>query len=526
MNISNLSGLSFTPLTVSSNPTKITESPSTGEKLTLSTSKPIEHVFQPPQNFSQQSVSNPTEASEVTKKLAAQLNPEESKNRFKGMGTRFNELLNRNSNSYSQELRQFNYYSHDKNAATVDFSKFEDLSKHTDQSLTLEIKTKSGATVTFSIESSSGYGKNPDELLYEFENMTVHQVGQNASFRNTEVNFNVSGNLTEQERKQLAEFSENLEAFSNGYFEDGSPDLKKLDLASFDSISNLSIQGFGSASKPVSLEYTNNDEKRSISLSFEGNKAEIDINKNNQFVFSQEGKEQALERYLDILKDSATEARADNNQQKMMLDVLSTGFELSEKELTEARKKEGERTLLLNSEDASDAEKSNDAFIPLPDFSFKFESLKERPNQNQPQEYSGFDVELSLNTEQHVDKALEETEQNQHFKLSGAYYDPLGYLEKPDFANQTYGYTSFEREVNKTVTTEVKSDQLVSAEMKESGTSSSDNLLYSKGVLIDQDPKNDAFGALKDLTEELAIKAENTQLDILKDVLIDPFKDH
>ena len=83
MNISNLSGLSFTPLTAYSNPTKITESPSTGEKLTLSTSKPIEHVFQPPQNFSQQSISNPTEASEITNKLAAQLSPDESKNRFK-----------------------------------------------------------------------------------------------------------------------------------------------------------------------------------------------------------------------------------------------------------------------------------------------------------------------------------------------------------------------------------------------------------------------------------------------------------
>lgn len=488
-------------------------------------------VFQPPQRYSQASISNPEQTSEQTLKFAQQLKTEDSNHRIKGLGNRFSELVEKGKTSpstsnYNQELRQYDYYSHKQNTSEIDFSQFEVLSKHKNQSFTLELKTQSGASITFSIESFSGYGKNPDRLVYEFEDMTVHEVGQSASFRSTEINFDVQGSLTDKEREQLAEFGENLEAFSNKLFADGNPDLSALDLASFDSIASLSLNSLGGDAKPLSLEYQNSDEERFIEVNYDGNKAQIQVTKLGQMVFNEQGKEQVIQHYLDILSDSAKEAQSDEIQAQLMLGVFSAGFELSEQELNASIEKEAQRLEELAGIDASDGEKSKDALLPIPDFSFHFTSNKERPNASEkPAEYSGFNVELSLNTQQETLGAQLDTEQTQYFKLTGAYYEPVGQREQADFTNQTYRYTELSREVSNTVTTSVDNSQLLAATLKKESNRELTVNTYVDDELIDQENEEEALTTLQDLTEDLRLEAELSQQDILQQVLIDPFEE-
>ncbi|CCK75298.1 hypothetical protein OLEAN_C11220 [Oleispira antarctica RB-8] len=508
-----------------------------GEKLTLSQPLPylpssppnssLSELYKPQPTFIQHSISNTLQSSDQTQKFTNQLNDENSDNRFKGLGTRFNELLNKPTESYHQELRQYHYQSQNSSAGNVDFSEFIVSSKTRTQAFDLELKTKSGATIQFSIESFSGRGKNPDTLMYEFEDFSVYAVGQHASFRSTEISFDVQGDLTKEEIKQLQQFSENLEAFSTTLFNNGVPSLKTLDLASFDVISELNLNSMGGTSKPLLLEYKNNDEERFIEVNYDGNKAQIQLTKLGQMVYSEQNKEQVIQHYLDILKDSAEKAQADDIQAQLMQDVFSAGFNINEDELERAKEIEQDRTNELTSQDASDAEKSKDALLPIPDFSFHFVSHKERFNIAQkPEEYSGFTLELSVNTRQQTEGPVTATKQQQNFKLEGAYYKSLGHLEKPDFLTQTYRHNTFNYDVSNTVTTSTGNQQLLSATLEQNNENSESSKAYSKGVLIDdKHEEEEPIAKLADFTERLRLEAELTQQQILEDVLIDPFAD-
>lgn len=483
-------------------------------------------IYQPEPIYIQHSISNTTHNSEQTQHFANQLNDDVSDNRFKGLGTRFNELLDKPNEPYQQELRRYSYHSQNGNAGKVDFSEFEVASKTKTQAFNLDLKTKSGATIQFSIESFEGHGKNPNTLVYEFEDFSVYNVGQGASFRSTEISFDVKGDLTKEEIEQLKEFSKNLEAFSKTLFNDANPSLKALDLASFDVISELNLNSMGGTSKPLTLEYKNSDEERFIEVNYDGNKAQIDLTKLGQMVYSEQNKEQVMEHYLGILRDSAEKAQASDIQALLMLDVFAAGFDINDDELARAKQLEQDRANELSSRDASDAEKSKDALLPIPNFSFHFVSNKERFNiAEKPEEYSGFSLELAVHTKQETEGPITTTTQQQDFKLEGAYYEPLGLLKKPDFATQTYRYNAFKYDVSNTVTTATGNQQLLSASLEKTNDNFESSKDYYKGELIDD--KKDEPGPearLLDFTERLGLEAELTQQQILEEVLIDPFE--
>lgn len=427
---------------------------------------------------------------------------------------------------YQQTLRRYSYSSQNSSAGNVNFSEFEASSKTKTQAFNLDLKTKSGATIQFSIESFEGHGKNPNTLVYEFEDFSVYNLGQGASFRSTEISFDVKGDLTKEEIEQLKEFSKNLEAFSSALFNDANPSLKALDLASFDVISELNLNSIGGTSKPLTLEYKNSDEERFIEVNYDGNKAQIDLTKLGQMVYSEQSKEQVLEHYLGILRDSAEKAQADDIQTLLMQDVFAAAFDVSDSELAQAKELEQERAIELAGRDASDAEKSKDALLPIPDFSFHFVSHKERFNiAEKPEEYSGFSLELSVHTKQETEGPTTTTTQQQDFKLEGAYYEALGLLEEPDFATQTYRYNEFKYDVSNTVTTATGNQQLLSASLEKNNANFESSKDYYKGKLIDD--KKDEPGPeakLLDFTEHLGLEADLTQKQILEEVLIDPFE--
>jgi len=556
MNISNLPLLGTSPITISPVRSAAAEIPARPTSDTFTTKElsgkalgstdkvsiilsPLNfnpQLYSRPKSISQNVFSNLEQKSPLTQNFANQLEENFIPNRLSGLGSRFSELLSTGSESYSQDIRRYGYYASDANTNGVDFSQFEDRKKEEVQSFSLELKTDSGAIIKFSLKNFEGHGKNPDILIAESDDVKVFNQGQGAGFRSTEIEFEVDGNLTQREREQLIEFGRNLERFATDIFEQDEPNIKALDLASFDTISKATIKADGGTTSVggISLQYRDNEDERFISVSFQGNKAEITVDKADQLVFGSNGKTKALQQYLKILSDSADEAKAGQMQAYMMEEVFSAGFKLSEEEQAEDESKEKIRdetiSIELNGNPPKTGEVSNDIFIPLADFDFSFESRKDRPNSaKMPLEYSGFDLDLSLNSRQTIKDDQVLTQQTQDFKLKGAFYEPLPHLKKPDFEYQNYSYTTFEREASKTVTSLVEDGQLLSATMEESGTFKNHTSTYSEGKLIDEESEQNSYSEITDLTglffTDGEVNKNHNQLEILGQVLIDPFKD-
>lgn len=506
------------------------------DKVTITLSPLPSSLYYKPQNYSQKLFSNPDQISPLSQNFASQLKEDFTPNRLTGLGSRFSELLSSESKSYSQDIRHYNYYSTKPNASKIDFSEFEEKSKKQVQSLSLQLKTDSGAIIKFSLKNYEGHGKNPDTSVAKGDDYELIEEGQRAGFRSTEIEFEVAGDLTKREHEQLVEFGKNLEKFSTDIFEQNEPNIKALDLASFDTISKVTIKADGGITSAggISLEYKDNENERFISLSFQGNKAEIAVDKKDQLVFASNGKAEALKQYLKILSDSADEAKAGQMQAQMMADVFSAGFKISEEEQVEADLKEKQRVekvrIELNGNPPKTGEVSNDVFIPLADFDFSFVSRKDKPNlEDQPLEYSGFDLDLSLNSQQTMKDNQVITNQQQDFNLKGAFYESLPHLDDPDFEYQNYSYTTFEREASKMVTTLVEDGELLSATMEESGKYKSHTSTYSEGELIDEESEQSVYSEITDLTalfsnDESLIESYQQQ-DILDQVMIDPFSD-
>jgi hypothetical protein len=546
MNISNLPILGASPITVSPARSAATETLARPSAKPLGSTDKVSIILSPlnfdpqiysrPKSISQNVFSNLEQKSPLTQNFANQLEEDFIPNRLSGLGSRFSELLSTGSESYSQDIRRYSYYASESNTNGVDFSQFEDRKKEVVQSFSLELKTDSGAIIKFSLKNFEGHGKNPDLLIAESDDAKLFNQGQGAGFRSTEIEFEVDGDLSKREREQLVEFGKNIEAFAADVFDQDKPNIKALDLASFDTISKATIKADGGNTSVggISLEYRDNDNERFISLFFQGNKSEITVDKADQLVFGSNGKAKVLQQYLKILSDSADEAKAGKMQAYMMQEVFSAGFKISEEEQAEADLKEKQRdekiSIELNGNPPKTSEVSNDVFIPLADFDFSFESRKDRPNSaEKPLEYSGFDLDLSLNSRQTINDNQTLTQQTQNFKLKGSFYEALPHLEKPDFEYQNYRYTTFEREASKTVTTLVEDGQLLAATMEESGSFKSHTSSYSEGELIDEDSEQYAYSELTDLTglffTDGEVNKNHTQLEILEQVMINPFED-
>lgn len=524
---------SITPLSTNAPSIKLQDS---SDKITITVDPLSLSTYFKPKNHSQNLFSNLEQKSPLSHNFANQLKEDFSSNRLTGLGARFSELLSEESKSYKQDIRQYSYFSSKPNASEIDFSQFEDNKKDKIQSFSLELRTDSGAVIKFSLKTFEGHGKNPDTVIGEGDVAALLEEGQRAGFRSTEIEFEVDGDLNQREREQLVAFGKNLEKFSADIFEQDEPNIKALDLASFDTINKATIKADGVSTSVggISLEYRDNENQRFISVSFQGNKAEISIDKKDQFSFSSDGKAEALKQYLKILSDGANEAKAGQMQAYMMQEVFSAGFKVNEEEQTEADLKAKQRDekvrIELNGNPPKTGEVSNDVFIPLADFDFSFESRKDRPNSaKKPLEYSGFDLNLSLNSQQTMKDDQTLTQQTQNFKVKGAFYEPLPHLLKADFEYQNYRHTTFEREASKTVTTLVEDGQLLSATMEESGQSKSNTSTYSEGKLIDESSEQDSYSEITDLTglffTEGDVNKSHNQLDILDKVMINPFED-
>lgn len=500
-------------------------------------------VFEPPVELRTSVFENKDLLSETSSRLLNQLDrfgfSLKQENRINGVGDRFSELMKGDETSYHQDMRRYQYFV-DKTRANqaVDFSDLSIKRESLVQDFSLNLTTSSGAKIEFNIQSFSGFGKKPDEIIFQSDQLTISKPGQGAHFNRTEIDFNIQGDLSKEEQKQIQEFAEKLEAFASGYFNDGEPSLKDLDLTSFDTIESLSLRGRGGGQPDLKLNYRNDENAREIDFSFDGNRAEIKIDKTDQLSYSQKGKQQAIEHYLKLLEQSGEKAKSDDIQLRMMQEVLGTGFELTQKELMLASQAGQEHRDEVNQSRVDDGIRGDQIFIPLADFEFNFSSRKDRvPNDLLSLQERGFDVKLSLDTRVSDEHGKISKQQIQSFELSGIYTDRF------DAEDVRYQQTRFDIKSSTRISTSTEShdgkllgafveteksekqivenydvDSLLSSETTENESHGVSDLMQN--LLLDKD---DIHSRQLLTNEQLQQTNQMLQLRLLDEVLLDPF---
>lgn len=504
-------------------------------------SRPV--VFVPPVELRLSVFNNEDQLTDTSSKLLSQLDnfgfSLKQENRFNGVGERFSELMKSGETSYQQDMRRYQYFvdKHRANEA-VDFSDFEIIRESRVQDLGLNLTTRSGAKVEFNIQSFSGLGKKPDDIIYQSDDMTVSTSGQGAYFNRTEINFNIQGKLTKEEQQQIEEFAQKLEAFASGYFNDGKPSLADLDLTSFDTIEQLSLHGSGADQADLKLDYKNGENSREIEFSFDGNRADIKVDKTDQLLYNQKGKQQAIEHYLKLLKESGEHAKSDEVQLQMMQEVLSMGFELTEQELSIANQKEQQFKDQVIESTIDDGIRADQIFIPLADFDFEFSSRKDKVlNDMLSLQERGFDLSLSIDTRMHEAGGKLSKQQIQSFELSGIYTDRL------DTEDVRYQQTHFEIKSTTRINTAKDSEngQLSGAFIEQQRTEKQTTETYDVDSLLSSETEENESHAVYNLMENPLLDREAIydrqslardqlqqtnqmlQLKLLDEVLIAPF---
>jgi len=385
-------------------------------------------------------------------------------------------------------------------------------------SINLQLKTRDGDTINFSLTSYEGHGIGDDE--------------RPASFTGTRVEFEFEGQLSAEELEQVQAFAQSINQASANYFDSGGVDFEALDLASFSQFSAIEMSfltnGDGSGDQHFKLNYEDSTQVRSIDVNQNGDASQISINKTSLgMTMPGDQQEQTLEEYLTLLTNSAKEAHANQSAAALMLSVFSLGFDelLAGQEVDQQSGSPEPITLAAT----TDNQAVKNGLVGLPDFDFSFDSKIEHPNAaEQPNEYVGFSLESSLKTQMDDNKSNDTSAitQTQKFDLSAAYYQPLDHLDDVDFNNQNYQYIELDRSSEKITNLVTKNNELILALSTEQGESNKTTKEYNEGKLVDVDTKHREHSEVNDFTELAKQEVEQQTLKLLNAVMIDPYQQH
>jgi len=411
-------------------------------------------------------------------------------------------LLESKDSSYQQDIRQYSSFRpSSKNAEEIDLIGYNDREKKNIANLTLQLKTKEGDVIDFSLNTYKGDGKGKD--------------GYVSGFNGIEVSFEFEGELSPAEREQIDDFIQKLSYQADRFFRGNDVDIDNLDLSSFTKLEDieLSLSG-GRASHDFSFSYHDDMKMRSIKISQSGDRSELTVDKSSMgaAVLTK----QSQQSFEELLLKSTREAHADRNVTKLMKNVFALGFKNLSPSIEPSGPQQSTKQPMANS-----------SLIGLPDFNFSLDSKIERPNQAyRPSEYQGFSVDLSLKTkgEKNSITGKEILTQTQNFALKGAYYTPVGLLENPDFDSQTYKYTKFERSSEHVTQIISQNNRLISAFSIESGENNTTRAEYHLGKKVDENSDGSKYEVVQEFTERLRHETQNKDLIFLDLLMINPYQ--
>jgi len=413
-------------------------------------------------------------------------------------------LLESGESSYKQDIRQYSSFqptSKNGNTEAIDLIGFNDREKKNVANLALQLKTKDGDVIDFSLKAYQGDGQGRDGLV--------------SGFIGIEVSFDFEGELSEVEREQIDTFIQKLSQQAEKFFRGKDIDIEALNLSSFSEFEDIELAlSDGRAKHNFSFNYHDDKDTRSIKINLNGDHSELVVDKSSlgAAVLSK----QSQQSYEELLLKSTREVHADRKIKALMKDVFALGF----KNIVPSNKHS-------DFQQSVNQPKGVNSLVGLPDFTFSLNSKIERPNQqDRPAEYEGFSIDLSLKTqiEKNTVTGKESTTQTQNFSLKGAYYTPVGILQNPDFDSQTYKYTTLERTSEHVTQLISQNNKLISAVSAESGENNTTTIEYHMGKKIDEKSDSSKYDVVQDFTEQARQQSQIQNLELLEFVMIDPYQ--
>ncbi|MEY8204378.1 MAG: hypothetical protein RPR40_04810 [Bermanella sp.] len=419
---------------------------------------------------------------------------------------------------YQQDIRQYAQLStpdENRHYQAMDPTGFVDKKSEDLASINLQLKTRDGDTINFSLTSYKGYGRGDDE--------------RPASFSGIRVSFEIEGDLTPKELKQLEAFSQTIQQASSRYFNSGQLDMAELDLSALSQFSDIELSflnnGDGSGDRHLKMRYHDDHETRAIEVSLNGHTSNISIDKTSLGMdVSAQQSQQALEQYLILLKDNASEARAQPAAADLMLSMFNLGFANLQDEAKAALSQAP-----IDVAAASAEQPIKNGLVGLPDFTFSFEARTEMPNaKHQPLEHVGFSVNLSLKSRvnEDVGSNTESISQTQKSHLSAAYYAPLDTWDNVDFKYQNYQYIQLQRSSEQVTNLITQDNELILAAATEEGTFHKTTQVYEMGQLEDENTEHAEHAQISHFTELAKQESEQQTMALLNLVMIDPQQKH
>ncbi|MFY0662984.1 MAG: hypothetical protein JXQ97_00030 [Natronospirillum sp.] len=358
------------------------------------------------------------------------------------------------------------------------------------QKLSFTLTTRSGATIRFDLTDQTSFGRTTEDSLT--------------------AKVSIKGDLSDAERAALGEMASLMERLSGDFMRTGKVSLGQLQ--GFDSslFSELKLDFSGNNNK-YSLKLQESQNERSLSINWNGNKVDLTLDLQGNLLISAEAKAQALEHYLDLIRESVNKSDGSPDLANFMADSFLTLHSLNEKEPTNGG---AEKDQLPN----------NTLLSGLQDFNAQFTSKITKPNDHSEKhfEQQGFNLELSQKTNLVGQLPIElSLEQEQHYSLSASFYRPLWMLEVPDFKTQSYQYVEIEEQSSRRTLQRYEMGQWMSAVHGEQSSYKHRITEYQLGEITRDDTKEDAWQKLSDLTEEVKQKTDSRQyLSLLENMLI------
>lgn len=398
--------------------------------------------------------------------------------------------------SVSQSATQYKYRTLKEHIVPIDSEKFVATDTDPVSEMSMSLKTKSGATLTFSFRLETGQGYDGNE--------------SGVNFRTLAVDFQLEGKLTSTEKKQLGGLAEGLNQLANDYFSGNKqPKLADLGLNDISVLAKLDISLEGGFLPDLKLSMTDTALRRDIKASYDGNDVELSVDKPSLVGTTDADRRQAaLEHYRQMLIEGVDRAQGKDDQQAFLLDA----FDLLHGPMEQAETRH----------ELSDAESM--MLTGLADFSLRFEGRIQQFN-NHPQrreQVEKFSLMLAQETHFKQEGVLNrEVDQRQTWELDAAYFKPLENWEFVDFRNQNYlFYQLSERAEIQTLTGQIEGEPY--GVQSRSFDSSFDTQEYRMGELVNWTTKTRSLNEVVDFTPRLRELDDLMNQVELEELLLDP----
>ncbi len=422
--------------------------------------------------FSSQSIEGSAEHT-IDSEISSALNGFNDSSRWGRTALSLGSLINQGVSEYHQHAEQ-SISSSKLELGTLEIDDRKSFEVNKQAELTLVLTTKDGDQISFSFSLQLGKA--------EFE-----EGGY--SFQEIVVDFSVDGELSEEERASISQFSDQLHTFARDFFikPDETPNLSSLKLFSDDTIAGLELSLQGSDAS-FNLSVSETEDARSIDISW----------KNNESAWANGSKVGRSTNTLQLLIDKHRTTEGSNVKNDL---ALTQQQQIIRESLTDAKASRQQQGYI---ESAFDAIHQNLYFIPeqgnenmvtgLADYNLSFKGEVLLPMQSDKikggNEISRLsegikNFELSQTTQIKDSGESVSITQQQDMKLDASYFMALPHLENPDFANQSFIHHSLDIESQIVSEQYLEGLEMISASITQKFERNETTNEYNEGKLVD-----------------------------------------